>query len=112
MVVVAAIPDQISLLTRHANPCRAAVDHLECTRRGAAYIDNSTMTIRPAIRDADDYRFAIANIGHQHIRAKRQRPMGSSKSGRAGYFPACGAPATIKCGKTAFSLNRTDRHRR
>ena len=71
MTVVPAMPGQVSLLTHDAHHCRAAVDHIEFTRRRAAHVDNSTATIRPAIRDAHDYSFAIANIGHQHLRAKR-----------------------------------------
>lgn len=101
----------ISLLTHYAHRCRAAVDHIEFTRRRAAHVDNSTATIRTAIGDADDYRLAIASVGHQHLRAKRQCPMSSSKSVRTGYFAACGLPAAIECGKTAFSMNCTDRYR-
>jgi hypothetical protein len=89
LTVVAAAQDQLSLLTDHAHRCRAAVDHVECARCGAAHVDNPATTIRPAIRDADDYGFAIASVGHQHVRAERQCPMTSSKRGRAGYFPAC-----------------------
>ena len=111
MAVVAAMPDQISLLTHHAHHCRAAVDHVEFKRRRAAHVDNSTTTIRPAIGDADDDSLAIANVGHQHPRAKRQCPMSSSKPGPAGYFAACGPPAAIECGTTAFGVNRTDRYR-
>jgi|SRR5271165_5626746 len=105
MAAGTAIPDQISLLTHHAYHCGAAVDHIEFPRRRAAHVDNSTAAVRPAIRDADDYSFAVANVSHQDLRTKRQCPMSSSKSGRAGYFPTCGAPAAIECGKTAFSVN-------
>jgi hypothetical protein len=105
---VAAVQDQLSLLAHHAHRCRAAVDHAEFARRRAAHVDNPTTAIGPAIRDADDYRFAVAGVGHQHLRAKRQCPMSGSKPGRAGYFPACGLPAAIECGKTAFSMNWTD----
>src|SRR5438876_1070678 len=100
--------DQISLLTHRAHHRGAAVDHIEFARRSAAHVDNSTTTIRPAIRDTDDDSFANASVGHQHLRAKRQCPMSSSKPSRAGYFPACGPPAAIECGKTAFSVNWTE----
>jgi hypothetical protein len=43
---------------------------LKAMRRRAAHADNSTTAIRPAIRDAHDHHFAIANIGHQHLCAK------------------------------------------
>lgn len=99
------------LLTHQAYHCRAAVDHIEFARRRTAHIDNTAATIRPPIRDADDYSPAITHIGHQHLRAKRQCPMSSSKPGRAGYFPACGMPTAIECRQTAFSANRTDRDR-
>src|ERR1700687_204419 len=105
MAAVAAIPEPALLLTHHADHCRAAANHVEFKRRRAAHVDNSTTTIRPAIRDADDDRLAIANVGHQHLRAKRQCPMSSSKPGRAGYFPACGPPAAIESGTTAFGVN-------
>ena len=101
----------ISLLTHYAHRCRAAVDHIEFTRRRAAHVDNPTTAIRSAIRDADDDRFAIASVGHQHLRAKRQCPMSCSKLHPAGCFPACGLSAAIECGKTGFSMNRTARYR-
>jgi len=103
---------RISLLTHHAHDGRAAANHIELTRRRAAYVDNSTTTIRPAVGDANDDSLAIANVGHQHHGAERQRPMSRGKPGRASHFPACGPPAAIECGKTAFSVNRTDRYRR
>jgi hypothetical protein len=94
--------DQISLLTHHAHHCRAAVDHVEHMGCRAAHVDNSTTTIRPAIRDVDDYRFAIASVGHEHLRAKWQCPMSSSKPGRTGYFPACSLPTRHRMRQDRF----------
>jgi hypothetical protein len=98
-------------LTLYADPCRAAVDHIELERRSPAHINDATTTIRTTIHDTHDHRLAVTYVRHQHPGAERQRPMRCCKPGRAGYFAACGNPAAIKCGNTVFSANRTARYR-
>src|SRR5260221_2236354 len=90
-----------TLLRHDADHCRAAVDHIEFARRGAANVDDAPMAIWAAIRDAHDHRLTAAKVGNHHFRAKRQRAMSGCKTRRAGYFAACGAPAAIELGKTA-----------
>src|SRR5216684_9348654 len=72
-----------TLLRHDADHCRAAVDHIEFGRRGAANVDDAPTAIWAAIRDAHHNRLAAAKVGNHHFRAKRQRAMSGCKPRRA-----------------------------
>jgi hypothetical protein len=52
----------MALLPQNADHYRAAVNHIEFNRCGAADIDNASATVRPAIHDTHEDRLAVADV--------------------------------------------------
>jgi hypothetical protein len=55
----------IALLPLDTDHCRAAVDHIEFTRRSTAHVDDATTAIRPAIIYTHDHCSAVPDVPDQ-----------------------------------------------
>ena len=59
----------------------------------AGHVHHPVAVIRPAVVDADDQRFAVAEIGDARITRHRQRRMGGGQRGHVEHFAIGGQPA-------------------